>query len=130
MAYNEKYLDVYNNLEFAIIQVYNQNKQMLDYDVEAAVIAVIDFYIAKERGREPRDFKLSDLGKQVYLNVMEMSESRLNNRIFNNPDELIESYAITTGEMIDCLKTIKGSVGKWTKRNGRQGYLKFVSQYV
>jgi hypothetical protein len=29
-----------------------------------------------------------------------------------------------------CLKRIRKSIDRWNKEHGRQGYLKFVSQYV
>ncbi len=48
----------------------------------------------------------------------------------NIQEEISINDSKTIDEIIDCLKRILKSVNKWNKREGRQGYLKFVSQYI
>ena len=36
---------------------------------------------------------------------------------------------ITAEEMYKCLKRIRDSIRKWTKRAGRQGYLTYLDQF-
>jgi len=33
-------------------------------------------------------------------------------------------------DLLECLKRIRKSIRRWNREYGRQGYLKFVSQYV
>jgi hypothetical protein len=36
----------------------------------------------------------------------------------------------TYSEMVECLQRLKSSVKLWTKKDGRQGYLNFVSRFI
>ena len=54
MAYDEKYLDVLQNIGYPIQVVYKTQKDLTDYDVLFAIDAIIEDYIAEERKREPR----------------------------------------------------------------------------
>ena len=38
--------------------------------------------------------------------------------------------AIPVSELVGCLRKIQKSIPRWSGQGGRQGYLKFVSQYV
>lgn len=44
--------------------------------------------------------------------------------------EVIKLPEITLLEIIACLKRIRKSVERWTKRGGRQGYLNFVNEFI
>lgn len=130
MAFDEKYLDVLQNLEFAIVSVYRANNELLDHDVQSAIEALIDFYKAEEMGRQPRDFKLSEESIEVYESVKEMCEFRLG-RVKKDLTEMeIELKPLQMKELSECLKTIKNSIIKWTKSGGRQGYLDFIKQFI
>ena len=66
MSFEEKNLDVLQNIEFAIQSVYKVQKNLIDYDVTFALESIIDFYSAENIGREPRDFNLSEKSEMVY----------------------------------------------------------------
>ncbi len=85
MAFEEKYLDVLQNLEFGIIQVYRNHNDMTDYDALAAVEAMIDFYKAKQIGREIRKFNLSANSQLAFEGLNKMCEFRLDKEYFPNP---------------------------------------------
>lgn len=44
------------------------------------------------------------------------------------PDQGLKPLELS--EILACLKRIRKSVQTWTRRDGRQGYLNFVSQFV
>ena len=46
----------------------------------------------------------------------------------SNADELIEPK--TVQDIIDCLKRIQSSIKLWTKKNGRKGYLEYISKFI
>ena len=46
-----------------------------------------------------------------------------------NPPNL-DLEPLTVEEIIKCLKRIQTSVRRWNKQGGRQGYLKFVSEFL
>ncbi len=134
MIFEDKYLDVLQNIEFGIITVYKQYQDLSDYDVMRALESIIDHYIAEKLGRLPRQFSLSDKEDLICKNVKQMCEWRLGRTTIgvdkNNQEEISINDSKTIDEIIDCLKRILKSVNKWNKRGGRQGYLKFVSQYI
>jgi hypothetical protein len=130
MAFEDKYLDVLQNIEFPIQVVYKENPDLTDYDALSAIESLIEFYTAEERKRPPRQFKLSDKSIEIYEGVKEMCDFRLGRDVSENNSVEGIPNPISIGEMLHCLKTIKSSINKWTKWNGRQGYLNFVKGYM
>ncbi|GBD87042.1 hypothetical protein BMS3Abin03_00968 [bacterium BMS3Abin03] len=130
MAFEDEYLDVLQNIEFAIQSVYKIHDDLTDYDALSAIEAVIDFYIAEERKREPRDFKLSAKSLEVYDAVKEICNFLLGRDLPDDYDIDDHPLLLSVSEITNCLKTIRNSISKWTKRAGRQGYLNFVKNYM
>jgi len=130
MAFGEKYLDVLQNIEYPIQVVYKTEKDLTDYDVLSAIEALIEVYSAEERKREPRKFSFSVKSLHVYAGVKGLCDIRLGKGISNAIEIDGSLPVISLNEMLNCLKTIKNSINKWTKRNGRQGYLNFVRTYM
>lgn len=130
MSFEDKYLDILQNIEFPIQLVYKTEKDLTDYDVLAAIEALIETYTAEERKREPRNFKLSEKSMKIYSGVKEMCDFRLGRGISDNIEAEGTPTPLSLNEMLNCLKTIKNSINKWTKRNGRQGYLNLVKNYM
>ena len=50
----EDYLDILQNIEFAIMSVYRDNPLLVDFDVEAAINALISLYHAQAQNHEAR----------------------------------------------------------------------------
>ena len=67
---------------------------------------------------------------EVYNGVKEMCDFRLGRSISDNIEDEGTPIPLSISEMINCLKTIKNSINKWTKSSGRQGYLNFVKEYM
>ncbi|HEU0298019.1 MAG TPA: hypothetical protein VFR37_01165 [Longimicrobium sp.] len=132
-TFEEQYADVLQNIEFAIVETYRGTPELLDYHVDAALEAAIARYSAEQQGRTPRPVTLEGARLQVYEAVRNACEWRLGReeiRIGSDLrlDEPPEPKRLD--EIVSCLKRIRKSVQRWTKQRGRQGYLKFVSQYV
>ena len=49
MDVEEEHLDILQNIEFAIMSVYRDNPLLVDFDVEAAINALISLYHAQSR---------------------------------------------------------------------------------
>jgi hypothetical protein len=131
-TFEERYLDVLQNLEFGIIQVARRHPEMSDWEALAAVEALMQVYRAEATGREARPPKLDPLAEETYGIVESMCEWRLGRGQFVNdegePMELLVE-PIAAEEMYRCLKRIRDSIRKWTKRAGRQGYLRYIDQF-
>ncbi|MEZ4710451.1 MAG: hypothetical protein R3A44_24830 [Caldilineaceae bacterium] len=134
MNFEEEYQDVLQNIEFAIISVYREQPEMVDYDVEKALNGLIDLYTAEERNHEPRPPRnLRDASLLAYERAKSMCDWRLGREnAFETEDGAAPPLpeSITLAEMIACLKRLRKSVERWTKRGGRQGYLNFVGEFL
>jgi hypothetical protein len=131
-SFEGRYLDVLQNLEFGIIQVVRRHPKMSDWEALAVVEALMQVYRAEATGREARPPKLDPLAEETYGIVESMCEWRLGRGQFvNDEGEPMELSVepITAEEMYKCLKRIRDSIRKWTKRAGRQGYLRYIDQF-
>lgn len=133
MNFEEDYQDVLQNIEFAIINVYHQHTGLMDYDVETVLTALIRIYQAEQSKRQVSTPSLNELRQELYDAVKLMCEWRLGRGELMRQGEqegIPNPPAITIAEIMACLKRIRKSVQKWSKRGGRQGYLTFVEQFI
>ncbi len=133
MKIEEEYQDVLQNIEFGIVVVYRQNAALLDYDVLDALEALTRFYAAEEASRNPPPLRLAERAQVVFDSVKNFCEWRLGRQQLFQPggeQPDLETEPLTVGELVACLKRIHTSVRRWNKQGGRQGYLKFVSEFL
>ena len=130
MSFEDKYLDVLQNIEFPIQSIYKQHPDLTDYDALSAIESTIEFYKAEQSNREPRNFNLSAKSLQVYEGVKERCEFRLGRTKLDGSSLETIADPISIEEVLQCLNKIKNSINVWTKRNGRQGYLNFVKRFM
>lgn len=129
----DDYFDVLQNIEFAVVNVYHEEPDLVDNDVDQALNALISYYRAQERGRNANSPKLARRSQQVYAGVKTMCDWRLGREALAEESSIVDLKnlpPLTFGEINVCLKRIRKSIKLWTKQGGRQGYLQFVSQYV
>jgi hypothetical protein len=132
MAIEEEYEDVLQNLEFGIVQVYRHNRSLLDSDVSDALEALIRLYRSGQGTRSLRPSRFDQRTQQVFDSVKAWCDFRLGRTDLPNPDgrRVLGATPLSIDELIACLKRIEKSVRRWTKQNGRQGYLNFVEQFI
>lgn len=128
MGIEDKYLDVLQNLEFAIVHEFRRDRTILDMNVEDAVAALAAYYDAEVQQRTPPQPRLSEQSKKLFDAVKQVCEWRLGRS--TGPGHEEETQPLAPDEMVSCLRRIRKSVKLWTKEGGRQGYLNFVSQYI
>jgi hypothetical protein len=131
--FEEKYEDVLQNIEFAIVHTYRQMPELLDCHADAALETAIAGYAAEQQGRTPRPIALEGARLRVYEAVRNVCEWRLGRedlRIGNDTQRGEPLEPMRLDEIVSCLKRVRKSVQRWTKQGGRQGYLRFVSRYV
>ncbi len=133
--FTERYQDVLQNLEFGVTRVAKENPDLLDAHVELAYEALISYYRAETRGREPRTPDLDAPIDQVFESVRAMADFRLGRNplpVTEDGGEELERRLppLTLDEIIQCLKRLRKSVRFWSKRGGRRGYLTYISQFL
>ena len=132
-GFEDKYLDVLQNIEFAIVSVHREYPELSDSDVLDALEALIRSYIAKTRGRPRPKIRLSDLSQPVFDSVEAMCEWRLGREQPISEDVVpldVKPEPMTLEEIIACLKCIQKSARRWNTEGGRQRYLQFVSDFI
>jgi len=75
--FEEKYLDVLQNIEFGIVTVYRQHAEMVDWDALKAIETLIREYQAELTGHPAPAVDLKPVAQEVYDSVKTMCEWRL-----------------------------------------------------
>src|SRR4051794_35806395 len=125
----EEHLDVLQNIEFAIVQVFRADKTLIDADVQDAMDALVRHYVAEENGRSVPEHRLGGRSVRVFTAVRDACEWRLGRQEVAGFDEA-PAPPLAIPELVACLRRIQKSVRLWTQQGGRQGYLDFVSPYI
>ncbi len=133
MSIEEEFLDVLQNIEATIINIYRQHRNLLDYDVEEALNTLILYYKAQHQHRAATPHRLTERSEYIYQEVKQICEWRLGRESLTKrwPSGSGAKYKpLQLEEIMACLKRIKKSVQRWNKQGGRQGYLQFIEQYI
>ena len=131
--FEEKYLDVLQNIEFGILSVYRQHPEMVDWDALKAIETLIREYQAELTDRSLPVVAMQPFAREAHDAVRAMCEWRLGRnpaRVEEGQSPELSPEPKTTDEMILCLKRIRKSIEHWNRRGGRRGYLDFISEYV
>ena len=128
MSAEPQNIDVLQNLEFAVVNIWRKHRDMSDYVAARAYEAAFEHYRAEARGHQPKACALTGLDREVFDAVIEMCEFRLGRS--NDPNsEVDEMPSLPVPELVDCLRQLRKSVERH-RSGGRQGYLTFVAQFV
>ena len=132
MKPGEEHLDVLQNLEFAIVEVWRANPEMTDYTALRAYEAARRFYRAEQRGTLPKAPLLSGLEATAFEALKQMCEFRLGRDPGPPPGEGrdVPVTPIPVEKLAACLQELAKSVERHTRSGGRQGYLKFIDQFL
>lgn len=131
-AFEDEYMDVLQNIEMAIVSVYREHNDLLDYDVDKVLNVLWTEYRNEKQGRTTPTPRLGVNARLVYDRVKEMCEWRLGRTDIKagKGSVRLKSEPITVDEIMDCLKRIRKSVDLWNKQGGRQGYLYFIDNNI
>ena len=133
MKVEEQYFDVLQNIETAIVSVYEIDARLLDLDVLDALDVLIRNYALEEQGVGVRTSRLSGPAQRVHDLVRRICEWRLGRQPLdtaNPPADRWASGELSLAELVLCLKRIRKSVRLWNEQSGRQGYLDYVRQFL
>ena len=129
MKWTEDNLDVLQNLEFCVVDIWRANREMTDYAALRAYEAAYQYYRAELRGHPPKPPTLTGLDAQAFAAVQAMCEFRLGRG--RNPLAGPKTVPPVPLEKIaDCLRELAKSVARHTKQSGRQGYLNFIDRFL
>ncbi len=122
-------LDILQNLEFSVVEVWRANREMSDYSALRAYESAFQLYRAERRGYQPKAPSLTGLDAAAFAAVKSMCEFRLGRG--NNPVSGVEDILpVPLEKLVDCLRELAKSVERHTRMGGRQGYLTFVDRFL
>jgi hypothetical protein len=128
----EQFYDVLQNVEFAISCAWENELDLLDFDVIDALDALVRRYAAEGQGRTPPVLRLSERAKHVYVMAERMCEWRLGRTTLNEDEQdsvIPHTEYRTVDEILVCLKRIRKSAHIWNEQLGRQGYLSYITNF-
>ena len=129
----EEYMDVLQNIEFALVQVYDRNPNLTDTGTMYAVETLIKVYTGELRGREVALPQFKPEEREAYDAAKAMCDLRLGRSSMEDEKGKkvgVEGEPLTLDEIVACLKRVLKSINTWYKRGGRRGYYEFVGQFI
>lgn len=132
-TFEEKYNDTLRSIELAIVRVYREEDNLVDFQTLTAVNGLIRVYTAKVRNRNAPVLKLDHLSQKVFNDVKLACDGWLGQApVFDETGQMAEvkENALRVSEIIDCLKRIRKSIQMWQKEGGRTGYYEFIDQFL
>ena len=130
MKWGEDHLDILQNLEFAIVEVWRAHPEMSDYTAQRAYEAARQFYRAEQRGNSPKPLALTGLDATAFEALKQMCEFRLGRSAGPTSEPNIPVTPIPVETLVACLQELAKSVERHTRSGGRQGYLTFVDGFL
>ncbi len=131
MAIEDEHADVLQNIEFAITSVHKNEPKLLDLDVIEALDALVRGYGLDEQGRSWPLIPLSDRAGLVVEACRRVCEWRLGRASMpSSAGRGVAPAPIPVAAIVQCLKRLRRSARLWNQRNGRQGYLEYVEQFL
>ncbi len=128
----EEYLDVLQNIEAALVSIYQDNPDMTDYTAMAAVEKLARTYQFEAEGRLKSPPSMNGLTQAAYDQMQFMCEWRLGRVTMESQqgNPLAINDPVTIPEIVACLKRIRRSIELWNKEGGRRGYFEYVRQFL
>ena len=131
MATEDEHADVLQNIEFAITSVHRDEPTLLDLDVIEALEVLIRGYGLDEQGRSWPRTQLSERAALVLGACRQACEWRLGRTSMPTSSGGDAAPApIPVAAIVQCLKRLRKSARLWDDRNGRQGYLEYIEQFL
>ena len=125
----DKHLDVLQNIEFAIVEVFRADHALHDLDVQDAVNALVRHYHVEDEHRRPPTANLADRAQRVFTSVQAVCEWRLGRSPLPAHAEMSDDI-LPLPDLVECLRRIQKSVLRWSRYGGRSEYLEFISTHL
>ena len=133
LPFEEHYETILRNIESGIVYLYDENPEMTDWEVLAAIEGLIRRYRAETKGRQSPPLPLDPLTAQVYDAIELICGFHRGTRPLLDEGGKPLDFSIETltlDEIVACLKRVRKSINLWTEQGGRRGYLTFISQFL
>lgn len=124
LSFEEEYFAVLQSIEQAIHTVYQENPDLVDYNVDKVLDGVVRTLSNQQKGRKAPKLRLKPVEQSIYDSL----EGVANVYLGRDADINFGDESLTVDEMVACFKRIQRSI-KLMSDQGRQGYLHFIDQF-
>ncbi len=126
--FGQKNLDVLQNIEFGIIEVYRADRLLLDVDVNDAINALVRRYRCEEEQRTPPTMNFGDRAQSLLVGPKFV---RVASGPFSVPRRRPEARkaglrSLNWSSVFGKFR--RGPFPRWSRQGSRQGYLDFRRQ--
>lgn len=128
----EEYSDILQNIESAIVAVYESDPDLADRDVLTAIESLQRGYEKEKRKRTGLTPVPSGRAGTVHERCRRICEWRLGRQPLNRDAEVSEDLPpreLTIPELLRILKRLHKSIRLWHKQGGHQGYIMYVHKF-
>lgn len=125
-----------HSIETVVVQLYEEFPSLIDKDIEMVYEKLGDYYKAVKLNKKPveptsnkeRTFALIE----EILNILDLREEAGVDSAILEDEYTCQDYNIGCLEDIymKAFKTLTKSARFWRKKNGKQGYLNYVAEFV
>jgi hypothetical protein len=122
--FEEQYYDQLRAIERAIRATYQQEPDLVDFQVDKVLEGLVRLYQAERDQKRTPKLRLKADEKELQRALQQVCELHLG----RDADVQIGADAITIDEMLDCLKRIRKSVTQMGGK-GRQSYVNFLDDF-
>jgi hypothetical protein len=124
--FEDKYLDVLQNIEWGLLQLVPERPELCDHDMLRIIEQAVSYYKTLERGHQiTSQGTLDGIHKKIFGNILSLCDWRVGRTV--PPKEMLACSPITLKELVLCLKRIEKSIKFWTRMGGRKGYITFAA---
>jgi hypothetical protein len=123
MEFEEKNLDLLQNLEFSVVSVWREHPDMTDYSVLRVFETALQVYRDEARGHAPKPHTLTGLDIVAFDCLKSMCDWRLGRGA--SPDEgagMQEIPPVPLDALLDCLRTPRLAGGRATWHSSTNFY--------
>ena len=127
--FEEKYIDVLQNIECALLSTLKDHPALCDHDMLRVIEQILTHYEFPQNSNTPTlQSKLTLPQIEIFERVASICNWRLGLApLYADDDTEMTCAPIAREEIVLCLKRIKKSIIFWTKNGGRRGYITFAA---
>lgn len=136
MGLEDKFSDILQNIEAAIVMVYKTEPTMQDAQVDKALETLEGYYRALSKKREPKAPEgLDEISREVYDMIIKVLNIRMAQGGMKRASEIQKrrfgalKETVFEDIFLACIRKVAKSV-KRHKIQGERGYLDFIINYV
>jgi hypothetical protein len=134
-SFEEENLEILQNIEWSILNVYRAHTDLTDYQVDQALEALTRSFQREKAGDAEGAAALlpkNDLPREVYLAMKLTCNWRMGREeaVVDETDQPIQFDPVDIDTILACLKRLRKSLSTWNKRSGTRGYLDYIAQFL